>query len=96
MKRRLLLTTCAGLAALCLLPRGLPLRAADTPTRPKILGIAHMAFYVSDLAKARAFWTDLLGYQEVFHLNRAGSDEVRIAFIKINDCLLYTSPSPRD
>lgn len=60
-------------------------RAADTPPRPKILGIAHMALYVSDLAKAREFWTDFLGYQEVFHLNRKDSNEVRIAFIKIND-----------
>jgi lactoylglutathione lyase len=60
-------------------------RAADTPARPKILGIAHMAFYVSDLAKAREFWTDFLGYQEVFNLKKPDSNEVRIAFIKIND-----------
>ena len=63
----------------------LSLRGADTPSRPKILGIAHIALYVSDLAKARAFWTDFLGYQECFNLKRKGSDEVRIAFIKIND-----------
>jgi lactoylglutathione lyase len=61
------------------------LPSADAPARPKILGIAHMAFYVSDLAKAREFWTDFLGYQECFHLNKKESDEVRIAFIKIND-----------
>jgi lactoylglutathione lyase len=61
------------------------LLGADAPARPKILGIAHMAFYVSDLAKAREFWIDLLGYQECFHLNRKDSSDVRIAFIKIND-----------
>jgi catechol 2,3-dioxygenase-like lactoylglutathione lyase family enzyme len=69
--------------AICLLP--MLIRGADAPARPKVLGIAHIAFYVSDLAKARTFWTDFLGYQEVFHLNRKDSDEVRIAFIKIND-----------
>lgn len=63
----------------------LPLRAADAPGRPKILGIAHIAFYVSDLAKAREFWTDFLGYQECFNLKKKDSGDVRIAFIKIND-----------
>jgi catechol 2,3-dioxygenase-like lactoylglutathione lyase family enzyme len=61
------------------------LRAVDAPRRPKILGIAHIAFYVSDLAKARIFWTDFLGYQECFHLNGKDNDEVRVVFIKIND-----------
>src|SRR5258708_32967290 len=55
------------------------------PQRPRILGVAHIAFYVSDLAKARWFWTDLLGYQECFNLKKKDSDEVRISFIKIND-----------
>jgi catechol 2,3-dioxygenase-like lactoylglutathione lyase family enzyme len=59
--------------------------AADQPQRPKIQGVAHIAFYVSDLAKARSFWTDFLGYQECFNLKRKGEDAVRIAFIKIND-----------
>jgi catechol 2,3-dioxygenase-like lactoylglutathione lyase family enzyme len=61
------------------------LPAADVSARPKILGIAHMAFYVSDLAKAREFWIDLLGYQECFNLKHKDSNDVRIAFIKIND-----------
>jgi catechol 2,3-dioxygenase-like lactoylglutathione lyase family enzyme len=68
---------------LCLIQ--LMLRGADAPARPKITGIAHIAFYVSDLAKARAFWIDFLGYQECFNLKRPDSDEVRIAFIKINE-----------
>lgn len=63
----------------------LPLLAVDAPTRPKILGIAHIAFYVSDLAKAREFWTDFLGYQECFNLKKKDSNDVRIAFIKINE-----------
>ena len=55
------------------------------PVRPPILGVAHIAFYVTDLAKTRAFWTDFLGYQECFTLKRPGTDQVRISFIKIND-----------
>ncbi|MBV9155527.1 MAG: VOC family protein [Acidobacteriaceae bacterium] len=76
------LTVCL---AACLLASNMSSRAADAPARPKILGIAHIAFYVSDLAKAREFWTDFLGYQEVFNLKKPGTDQVRIAFIKIND-----------
>ena len=32
--------------------------------RPKVLGVAHMAIYVKDLAKARQFYEDFLGYAE--------------------------------
>src|ERR1051326_6851919 len=52
--------------------------------RPRILGISHMAVFVSDLQKARAFYEDFLGYGEPYALKRDdGSD--RIAFIKINE-----------
>ncbi|HZE70426.1 MAG TPA: VOC family protein [Pyrinomonadaceae bacterium] len=58
--------------------------AGDEVTRPRILGLAHMALFVSDLKKARAFYEDFLGYEEPYVLKRAdGSD--RIVFIKIND-----------
>ena len=67
-----------ALAALFILPAF----AAD---RPKIQGVAHIAFYVSDLAKARSFWTDFLSYQECFNLKRKEDAAVRIVFIKIND-----------
>jgi lactoylglutathione lyase len=43
-----------------------------------------MALFVSDLARARAFYEDFLGFAEPFALKRDdGSD--RIAFVKIND-----------
>lgn len=52
--------------------------------RPRVLGLAHVALFVSDLQKARAFYEDFLGYQEPYVLKRDdGSD--RIVFIKIND-----------
>jgi catechol 2,3-dioxygenase-like lactoylglutathione lyase family enzyme len=52
--------------------------------RPRILGIAHVALYVSDLNKARAFYKDFLGFDEPFALKRDDGSE-RIVFIKIND-----------
>ncbi|MEO7142298.1 MAG: VOC family protein [Bryobacteraceae bacterium] len=60
------------------------LLAQTPPTRPKILGVAHMALFVSDLAKTRAFYEDFLGFAEPFTLpNKSGG--VRIAFVKVND-----------
>jgi lactoylglutathione lyase len=53
--------------------------------RPRITGIAHVGFYVSDLPKAIAFWHDFLGYDEMYTLPKKDSKDVRIAFIKIND-----------
>jgi lactoylglutathione lyase len=58
--------------------------AESSPNRPKILGVAHVALYVSDLAKARTFYKDFLGFAEPFSLKRDdGAD--RIAFIKVNE-----------
>jgi len=58
---------------------------AQSPVaKPPITGAAHMAYYVTDLAKARAYYKDFLGFEEAFTLkNPDGSDH--IAFIKIND-----------
>jgi catechol 2,3-dioxygenase-like lactoylglutathione lyase family enzyme len=61
----------------------LNLRAADTP-RPKILGVAHMALFESDLEKARHFYKDFLGFAEPYQLKRKDGTD-RIAFIKINE-----------
>jgi catechol 2,3-dioxygenase-like lactoylglutathione lyase family enzyme len=53
-------------AAICtiLLTYTLILQAQTAPTRPKILGISHAGYFVSDLPKALAFWHSLLGYDE--------------------------------
>ena len=64
-------------------------------TRPKILGVAHLAVFVSDLAKARAFYEDFLGFEEPFTLPKSDGS-VEIAFVKINDCQwieLFNRPS---
>lgn len=60
----------------------LPARAQE---RAKITGISHAGYFVTDLPKAVTFWHDLLGFDEYATLNRPGTDETRIAFIKIND-----------
>ena len=70
-----------ALAAAFLAPR---FSAADDPHRPKVLGVAHVAFYVSDLEKTRAFYKDFLGFDEPFSLQRPDGT-TQMAFIKIND-----------
>lgn len=62
----------------------LSLAAQTPPERPKILGVAHYAIYVSDLAKARAFYEDFLGYQVAFSVPKPDGS-VDIAYVKIND-----------
>ncbi len=58
--------------------------AGDQVRRPRLLGLSHMALFVNDLQKSRAFYEDFLGYQESYVLKREdGSD--RIVFIKVND-----------
>src|ERR1035438_4908004 len=61
-----------------------PLFAQAPVERPKVLGIAHVALYVGDLAKARAFYEGLLGFGEPFTLPKPDGS-VSIAFVKIND-----------
>jgi len=71
---------------------------AEQAGRPRVLGIAHMALFVSDLGKARAFYLDFLGYAEPYKLKREeGTD--RIVFIKINEdqyLELFAEPPKKD
>jgi lactoylglutathione lyase len=74
MKRRLLLAF--GLA--------LPLLANAEAQRPHITGLSHIALYVHDIEKSRAFYKNFLGFAEPYSLtNNDGT--LRLAFIKIND-----------
>jgi catechol 2,3-dioxygenase-like lactoylglutathione lyase family enzyme len=50
----------------------------------RILGIGHMALYVSDLAAARGFYEDFLGFEEAYSLPRPDGGD-RIAFVKVNE-----------
>lgn len=56
------------------------LPAEDLP----LTGISHVAFRVSDLEKARMFYTNLLGYPEAFRMDRPDGT-VGLAFLKVND-----------
>jgi catechol 2,3-dioxygenase-like lactoylglutathione lyase family enzyme len=76
MRGRIGLSVAAAVSVLA----GVPTFATE---RPPIVGVAHIAFHVSDLAKARAFYGGLLGYEEVYHLGDAARPE-RVCF-KIND-----------
>jgi lactoylglutathione lyase len=58
---------------------------AQAVKRPRITGISHVAYFVSDLPKAMEFWHGVLGYEEYFSLKKPNSEEVRIAFLRIND-----------
>jgi len=76
MNKAILLLVLAGLTP--------GLRAQEKDKSPHIIGMAHMAYYVTDLGKARAYYENLLGFQEAFALKNAeGSDH--IVYIKIND-----------
>ena len=86
MKRRVMFQLCAAIAvatAQAVLMTSL-LLAQEAMTRPRILGVAHMAIYVKDLAKTRQFYEDFLGFGEPFTLPKKDGG-VRIAFVKIND-----------
>ncbi len=53
--------------------------------RPRITGISHVGYYVSDLPKALEFWHGLLGFDESYELKDPKTGAVQIAFVKIND-----------
>jgi len=57
---------------------------AGTSQRPLILGVAHIAFQVSDLSKARAFYGELLGYDEPFQI-RNEDNSLALTYFKVND-----------
>ena len=74
-----------SLLGAALLPSG-AVKAEDTqstPPRPPILGISHAAFYVSDMAKAKAFYEDFFGYASPYSIPRKTGGE--LVWIKIND-----------
>jgi len=82
MKPRALLL--AASAAVAVGP--LPSRGQDTgtPGRPRITGVSHVALWVRDLGRSRAFYRGYLGFDEPYTLND-GAGGVLIAWIKVND-----------
>jgi catechol 2,3-dioxygenase-like lactoylglutathione lyase family enzyme len=73
------------LAGLTLLFSLVPLRGQDgAPARPRILGIAQVAFYVHDIAVSRKYYRDFLGYEEAYTLKQPDGS-LRAALFKIDD-----------
>ncbi len=62
----------------------LPAQQPPQPKRPRILGISHIALFVHDIEKSRAYYTDLLGFKEVFKLDKPDGS-LSLTFVKIND-----------
>jgi catechol 2,3-dioxygenase-like lactoylglutathione lyase family enzyme len=58
--------------------------AAARAAEPPIIGIAHVGFAVSGLERARAFYTGVLGYQQVFEILKPDG-RIEMAFFKVND-----------
>src|SRR5947199_138313 len=61
-----------------------PLLMGQEPKRPRILGVAHIALFVSDIEKSRAFYKDFLGFGEPFKLDKPDGG-LSLTFIKVND-----------
>lgn len=60
------------------------LLSSENVKRPRILGVAHIAFYITDIQKARAFYKDYLGFEEPYSLKQKDGSE-RVIVFKIND-----------
>lgn len=71
-----------SLFLLCILLTGSLL--SQTPKRPRITGVAHIAIFAHDYEKSRAFYGQFLGFEEPYSLkNPDGSPSM--TFFKIND-----------
>lgn len=72
------------LLAATLLATSLPMPAAQAAQRPLLIGVSHIALFVHDIEKSRAFYKDFLGFDEPFSLtNKDGS--LHVTWIKLND-----------
>jgi catechol 2,3-dioxygenase-like lactoylglutathione lyase family enzyme len=57
---------------------------AQTPQRPRILGISHIALFAHDYEQSRAFYGEFLGYQEPYDLKKPDGSPI-MTFFKVND-----------
>ncbi|MGI8741541.1 MAG: VOC family protein [Bryobacteraceae bacterium] len=71
------------MSRLALVAMMLPLFGQDSVQRPRILGIAHVSVFVSDLAAARGFYKDFLEFDEV--PRKVPESGERLVTIKVND-----------
>jgi lactoylglutathione lyase len=60
----------------------------ESPKRPKMSGLAHVAFATDDFANSRKYFNEYLGYAEVYELKRPGEKGDTIVWMtayKVND-----------
>lgn len=64
-----------------------PAPSSAQPTRPAIVGVAHIGLKTNDLAAARRFYTGILGFQEPFTLDKAPGEGtgLLLTYFKVND-----------
>ncbi len=58
--------------------------ALENTKRPPIVGVAHIGFEVSDLARARAFYGEFLGFEEPFQVYKDDGN-LLLTYFKVND-----------
>lgn len=58
--------------------------AAAGPSRPKILGIAHISLYAHDYDASRKFYSDFLGFEEPYSLKKPDGSP-SMTFFKVNE-----------
>ena len=58
--------------------------SVDAQAGPHLVGLAHVAFRVSDLDRSALFYGNFLGYQQPFSLNN-GTGLPPTGFVKVND-----------
>ncbi len=64
-------------------PRGAA-QSADSVSRPKIIGIAHIGLKTDDIAAARKFYGQYLGFEEPFTLDKPAGG-LMLTYFKVND-----------
>jgi lactoylglutathione lyase len=73
---------------------------AQAPARPRITGISHVAYYVTDMPKSLTFWHGLLGFDLSYDRKDSDLANTTVAFLKVNDHqyveLLSDRPSQTD
>lgn len=59
-------------------------QTTPAPSRPRIVGVAHIAVRTDNLEAARKFYGQQLGYQEAFQIDRPEGG-LMLAYFKVND-----------
>src|ERR1035437_9527743 len=71
-------------AALASVPGASRAEGTPEPKRARITGVSHVALWVTDLDRSRAFYKGYLGFDEPYTLNNK-SGGVLLTWIKVND-----------